>query len=246
MIPLLPVLFFLIAFVYSMGGFAGGSSYVLALTMSGLPHSQVPATSLVCNVIVSSLVFMNFSRAGHFRPRLVAPFVLGSIPAAYLGASIHLPKQVFMALLSFSLMAASLRILFSRVEFDSGRVPGHAGLFAWGFPMGALMGFFSGLVGIGGGIFLWPALLLMRWATVKEASAAASFFILATSISGFVGQMQKGFVVYEGVAALAVLAAVGGLFGSTLGAGRMAPLRLQRVFASVLFALSVQLLARAL
>ncbi len=115
-----------------------------------------------------------------------------------------------------------------------------------GLPFGFLMGFLSGLVGIGGGIFLWPALLLMRWANVKEASAAASFFILVNSLSGLAGQLQKGFGLYEGVAALAMFACAGGFIGSLLGSKRMTPIVLQRSFALILCAISIQLVMKVL
>ncbi len=108
----LALVFFVSAFLYSLGGFAGGSSYVLALTLTGVPLAQIPATSLLCNILVSSIGFVNFRNAGHFKARLALPFVLGSAPAAYLAARIHVPKDIFIILLSVSLIAASLRIFF--------------------------------------------------------------------------------------------------------------------------------------
>ena len=246
MTPFLPVIFLAIAFVYSMGGFAGGSSYVLALTLSGIPHFQVPATSLLCNLAVSTVVFANYLRAGRFQPRLAIPFTLGSVPAAYWGARTHLPKETFIVLLAVSLIAASLRIIFSRRTFEANRLPGSKTLWVTAVPLGALMGFLSGLVGVGGGIFLWPTLLLMRWAGVREASAAASFFILANSLSGLAGQLQKGFAPVEGAALLAVFACLGGFMGSSLGSKKLAPLHLQRAFAALLCVLSLQLLAKIL
>jgi hypothetical protein len=246
MTPFLPFIFLGIAFVYSMGGFAGGSSYVLALTAAGVPQASVPATSLLCNVLVSSLVFINFRAVGHFKSRLALPFVIGSIPAAYLGARMHVPKEAFALVLCFSLVAASLRIFFARREFHGSRLPETGRLWATAFPLGALMGFLSGLIGIGGGIFLWPSLLLLGWADAREASAAASLFILVNSLSGLAGQLQKGFVPVESVALLVLFACAGGLMGSSLGSRKMAPLHLQRVFAALVCALSVQLLRSVL
>ncbi len=243
---ILPFIIFVIALVYSMGGFAGGSSYVLALSLSGVPHSQIPSTSLLCNIAVSSVVFITQCRAGNFRLRMALPFVVGSIPAAYLGARIHLPKEIFIVLLGASLIAASLRILFSKHSFEANRPIETNTFWITAVPLGGLMGFFSGLVGIGGGIFLWPTLLLMRWANVREASAAASFFILSNSLSGFVGQWQKGFAPIEGVGILVLFACMGGLVGSRMGSQRIAPLHLQRGFAVLLCALSFQFLLKAL
>ncbi len=241
-----PLIFFGIAFLYSMGGFAGESSYLLVLTLAGTPFSQVQATALFCNLAVSSVVFTRFHRAGSFKPGLVLPFAITSVPAAYLGAMIHLPKEFFTALLGFSLFMASLRILFSRGEFKIQKQSSVRQLYLVGMPLGAAIGFLSGVVGVGGGIFLCPVLLLLGWANIKEASAAASFFIFVNSLSGLMGQAQKGFVLHPNLLLFALCAVVGGFLGSGLGSKKFSPLILQRVLASILSVVSLQLLSRLL
>ena len=242
----LPLIFSVIAFFYSMGGFAGGSSYLLALTMAGTPQVQVQATALFCNLAVSAITFSRFRAAGYFRPRIALPFVIASVPAVYLGALTHLPKPVFIALLGFSLLAASLRIFFSKSEFEvrDGLTLGE--IYRWALPLGAVLGFLSGVIGVGGGIFLCPVLILLRWTTVKEASAAASFFILVNSLSGLAGQMQKGFTLHPDFLWLAAAAAIGGIVGSAIGSKKGSPICFQKVLASILCVVSIQLLAKLL
>lgn len=243
---LLPLIFGVIAFFYSMGGFAGGSSYLLALTMAGVPHPQVQATALFCNLAVSAITFMHFRAAGYFRPRIVIPFVLTSVPAAYLGALIHLPKQIFIALLGFSLLAASLRILFSKAEVQIRENLSLNDIYRTALPWGGVIGLLSGIVGVGGGIFLCPVLVLLRWANIKEASAAASFFIFVNSVSGLAGQMQKGSAIHPDLLSLALVAVVGGFLGSSIGSKKFSPVLSQRVLASILGVVSVQLLSKLL
>ena len=243
---MLPLIFGVIAFVYSMGGFAGGSFYLLALTMAGTPHPQVQATALFCNLAVSAVTFLHFRAAGYFRPRIALPFVLASVPMAYWGALTHLPKPIFVALLGFSLLMASLRILFSKCDVQVRERMTSAEIYRWALPLGGMIGFLSGVIGVGGGIFLCPVLVLLRWANVKEASAAASFFIFVNSLSGFAGQIQKGFTVHPELLSLAAVAAAGGFLGSRIGSKKISPLFSQRLLASILGVVSVQLLAKLL
>lgn len=246
MIEALPFTFAIIAFFYSMGGFAGGSSYLLALTAAGVPFSQMQATALFCNLAVSAVTFARFRQAGYFRARLVMPFTVASVPAAYLGAQVHLPKEIFIGLLSASLFAASLRIFFSRIDVTASPPRSLGRLYTVGLPVGGLLGFLSGVVGVGGGVYLCPALILLRWASVKEASAAASFFILVNSLSGLWGQGQKAFTFHPDLVTLALAALVGGFVGSSLGVKKFSPVFLQRVLATLLGAVSLQLLSKIL
>ncbi len=243
---MLPLIFGVIAFFYSMGGFAGGSSYLLALTMAGVSHPQVQATALFCNLAVSAITFLHFRAAGYFRPRIVIPFVLTSVPAAYLGALTHLPKQAFIALLGFSLLMASLRILFSKTDVQVRKRMTLAEINRWALPLGGAIGFLSGIVGVGGGIFLCPILILLKWANIKEASAAASFFIFVNSLSGLAGQMQNGSAVHPDLLSLALVAAVGGFLGSRVGSKKFSPAFSRRVLASILGVVSIQLLSKLL
>ena len=242
----LPIVFFFIAFVYSMAGLAGGSSYLAVLILVGLSYKQVPSVALFCNLIVSLCAFWHFYRGGHFDWKKVFPFIILSIPAAYLGGRIVIGKQLFCFLLGFSLLAAGARMLFSGKAFETSRIISDRQRWMIGLPAGAVLGFLSGLVGIGGGIFLSPLLLLMRWASSKQAAAAASFFILVTSLSGLLGQAQKNsFLFSESLIFLGLAVFFGGQLGASIGSYRLPRRALQRIAAVLILYVSINLIGKA-
>jgi uncharacterized protein len=242
--PLLVLVFAGIAFVYSLGGFAGGSSYLLAMTLSGSPHAEAKSVALFCNAAVSLVVFLHFVKAGHFRFRKTLPFAMASIPAAYWGAGLTVGREAFLVLLSVCLGAASLRLFLAKESATVSATPAEWVRFA--LPAGALIGLLSGAAGVGGGIFLYPVLVLKKWMTPREASASASFFIWLNSVSGLVSVLQKGIPVPEAAFALAAGAAVGGFLGSRRGARSTAPAPLARLTAATLALASLQLAWTAL
>jgi len=188
----LPLLFFLVAFLYSIVGFGGGSSYLAILVLAGLTYQTIPPIALLCNLIVVTGGFIHFYRAGHFNLNRVLPFVITSIPMAYWGGRMLINEKVFSLLLGFSLLAVAVRLFLPDISNDEARQMSGKQEWLVGLPVGALLGFLAGVLGIGGGIFLSPLLLLMRWVNVKQAAAAASFFILVNSIAGLAGQATKG------------------------------------------------------
>ena len=167
--------FFSVALVYSMAGFAGGSSYLALLVLSGMDYRLLPAVALVCNLAVASHSFYFFRR--HFSLKSVLPFAVTSVPLAYLGGRMEIEKKTFILLLGLSLLAAGFRLFFSRKKEAVKSVSAPV-LWTVGILSGAVLGFLAGLVGIGGGIFLSPLLMLMGWADAKRAAGAAAFFIL--------------------------------------------------------------------
>ncbi|MDP3920589.1 MAG: sulfite exporter TauE/SafE family protein [Candidatus Omnitrophota bacterium] len=238
--------FFLIALFYSMVGFGGGSSYLAVLVLAGLSYQTIPSLALCCNLIVTAGGCWHFYRAGHFRIRNVLPFIILSVPMAYLGGRMHVSKEVFCILLGFSLFAVAVRMFMpNRISQDPREISvKHA--WAIGVPLGGALGLLAGIVGIGGGIFLSPLLLLMRWVTVKQAAAAASFFILFNSISGLAGQLQKGAVDAALLLPLGLAVFAGGQIGSRLGAYRIPVIRLQQMIGVLVLYVSVRLIMGAL
>lgn len=234
--------FFLIALFYSMVGFGGGSSYLAVLVLLGLPYQQIPPLALICNLIVTTGGFWNFYRGGHFRPGKVLPFVILSIPMAYLGGSLSIGKKLFALLLGVSLLMVAFRMLLPEKRFELAKKVSARKAWGVGLPLGGGLGFLAGLVGIGGGIFLSPVLILMRWLTVKEAAAAASFFIVVNSFAGLMGQLQKGFVHSEWLLPLGTAVLLGGQLGSRLGSFRLPSLGLQRVLAVLILYVSMRLI----
>ena len=242
---LLIPLFFLTALVYSLVGFGGGSTYLALLALFSFPYESMPKVALLCNLVVVSGGCWFFIRAGHLPFRKILPFLLTSIPMAYLGGRIPISKTVFFWLLGVSLLAAAFRLFIVDRDFESSHVLSTKKVWGIGLPVGALLGLISGLVGIGGGIFLSPLLLVMGWTNAKESAAAASLFILINSLSGLTGQFTKGGLPVESTIVFSLMFAVflGGQIGSRLGAGKSVSIPLlEKVIASLLLFASGRLL----
>ncbi|MFD1770260.1 sulfite exporter TauE/SafE family protein [Sphingobacterium suaedae] len=186
-------LFFLgIAFVYSSVGFGGGSSYLALLAVYGLPYQELRLIALLCNVIVVTGGVWVYVQAKQLDWRKTMPLVLTSVPMAYLGAIVKISQTTFFVLLGVSLMIAALLLWFEKKGGGtSDRVHSQEKSTLRDISFGGTIGFLSGMVGIGGGIFLSPFLNLTRWDTAKKIAATASLFILVNSLAGIVGQLSK-------------------------------------------------------
>jgi len=239
----LPICFFVVAFFYSMVGFGGGSSYLALLVLSGMSYSHIPPLALVCNLIVTTGGCWHFYKAGHLKFEKVLPFVVLSVPLAYLGGSIPIAKDLFCLLLGFSLMAVAIRMLLPGESSQQAHAVSMKKSWSVGVPLGGLLGFLSGLVGIGGGVFLSPLLLLLRWANVREAAASSSFFIIVNSFSGLMGQLHKGSLHLEWMIPLGLSVFFGGQIGARLGAYKIPRTRLQQALGALVFYVSFRLLA---
>jgi uncharacterized protein len=243
--PLLILGFFATALLYASVGFGGGSTYTALLTLTGTDFRILPFVSLVCNVIVVTGGTIRFVRAGLVPWRKVLPLVVASAPMALLGGLTPIKQPVFMAVLGVSLLIAGALLVWQRE-------PKYADISPRSNPlvdgvMGASIGYLSGLVGIGGGIFLAPLLYLLRWGEAKQIAATASFFILVNSIAGLVGQSIKlgnggelGAVLAYWPLALAVLA--GGQIGSWLGIKILPPVLVRRATGVLILYVAIQLL----
>lgn len=242
----LPTVFFLIAFLYSIVGFGGGSSYLAVLALTGIPHREIPVIALFCNIIVAAGGFWHFYRAGHLRWKIILPFAILSVPMAYVGGRMELSKEIFRMLLGFSLLVASVRMFISSKKCEMTKDISLKKAWFVGIPVGGALGFLSGLVGIGGGIFLSPILILFRWASAKEAACAASFFITVNSISGLAGHWGKSVPNFQVVFPLAIAVFLGGQLGSRFGARKIANNRLEQVLAAFILYVSVRLIGASL
>ncbi|MBI4557915.1 MAG: sulfite exporter TauE/SafE family protein [Candidatus Hydrogenedentes bacterium] len=217
-------LFFLVAVAYAMAGFGGGSSYIALLSLFEAPYEAIPPVALLCNIIVVAGGAYHFTRAGHLYWRLFLPFAAASTPAAFLTGRIVLDKTQFMWLLAVSLTLAGIHMLITPKALGiSANQLKSSRMWGLGLPLGALLGALSGLVGIGGGIFLSPLLAELRWGTSKQIAATASWFILVNSLSGLAGQLTKGYDAGLLSSYIWLLPAVlvGGQVGSILGARKL-------------------------
>ena len=215
---ILPILFFITAILYSSVGFGGGSTYLALLLIWDIPYYIFPVIALFCNIIVVTGNSINYVRAGNHNFRLLLPFLIGSIPFAFFGGTLIINKEIFEILLFFVLSIAGILLLINNKSYeDKNLVTKKLNLFI-SILIGSILGLISGIIGIGGGIFLSPILFLLKADRPQTIVTTASLFILINSISGILGHLSKENVLNEislyWPLFLAVL--IGGLFGNYL------------------------------
>ena len=215
---ILSILFFVTAILYSSVGFGGGSTYLALLLIWDVPYYIFPVIALFCNVIVVSGNSINYVRAGNLNRRLIIPYLIGSIPFAFLGGSINIDKYIFEILLFFVLSVAGILLLINSNSFKSENIKINKINNFISILIGSILGFVSGIVGIGGGIFLSPILFLMKAGYPKQIATTASLFILINSISGILGQLTKENVINEilNYWPLFIVVLIGGQLGNFL------------------------------
>ena len=194
---LLGVLFFATAILYSSVGFGGGSTYLALLLIWGIPYFIFPVIALACNIIVVSGSCFNYIRAGNLNFKLLIPYLIGSIPLAFVGGSLPLEKKLFEILLFLVLAVAGMLLFFNFKSYDDENENYKKIAVTFSILIGGTLGFISGVVGIGGGIFLSPILFLIRAGKPKHIVTTTSLFILINSVSGIMGQLTKNQVLDE-------------------------------------------------
>ena len=194
---ILSILFFVTAILYSSVGFGGGSTYLALLLILDIPYYIFPVLALVCNVIVVSGNSFNYIRTGNFNSKLLLVYLVGSIPFAFLGGSIAVEKKFFEIILFIVLSLAGFFLLISNRNYSEKIIKINNINPLFSIMIGSVIGFTSGIVGIGGGIFLSPILFLLKAAYPKQIVTTASLFILLNSISGILGQLTKENVINE-------------------------------------------------
>ena len=194
---ILSTFFFITAILYSSVGFGGGSTYLALMLIFDIPYYIFPIIALFCNIIVVSGNSINYIRSGNLNLKLLTPYLVGSIPFAILGASISIEKEIFEILLFFILIIAGIFLLIGSKSFDKNQIKIKQIPKILSISIGSVIGFISGIVGIGGGIFLSPLLFLMKAGYPKHIATTASLFILINSIFGVAGQLTKNIVFNE-------------------------------------------------
>ena len=215
---ILAILFFVTSILYASVGFGGGSTYLALLLIWGIPYSVFPLIALSCNIIVVSGNCFNYIRSGNLNLKLLIPYLAGSIPLAFIGGSLPVEKQLFEILLFLVLLIAGIFLLLNFKSYDDNEENYRKIPFVISIFIGGILGFASGVVGIGGGIFLSPILFLLRAAKPKHIITAASLFILINSASGIIGQLTKNSVLTEiqNYWPLLVVVLIGGQLGNFL------------------------------
>lgn len=224
--------FFIIALLYSSFGFGGGSSYLALLALTPLLFIEIRSISLMCNIVVVTGGTYIFAKSGHFNWKKIAPLVIISVPMAFIGGYLKINQSLFFILLGFSLLITSLS-MFLNFNNDFNNEPQYKQNIMRDGIFGGSIGLLSGIVGIGGGIFLAPLLHITKWDSSKKIAATASFFILVNSISGLVGQLTNPefSINYELTFVLLLTVFVGGQIGSRIGAQLKSQLFLKRATA---------------
>lgn len=231
-----------IAYLYAAVGHAGASGYIAVLTLAAWEPQVIKPTALVLNLLVASLGVWQFLRQGHFSWGLFWPLALMAVPMAFLGGYLNLPAAVFQLLIGLVLWGSALRFLWVAKSDESlGPPPWYVGL-----PTGAGLGFLAGLTGTGGGVFLTPLVLWMRWATTKQTAGVSVLFILLNSAAGLAGNFSSTQHFPTLAVGLAVAAAGGGLLGAYCGSTRFSAVSIKRLLAVVLLIAGGKLILTAL
>ena len=194
---ILSILFFITAILYSSVGFGGGSTYLALLLIWSIPYYIFPVIALFCNILVVTGNSINYIRAGNHNIKLLIPFLIGSIPFSFLGGTLIINKEIFEILLFIVLSIAGLLLMVNNKSYEKKEIKVKKLNFIISFLIGSILGIVSGIVGIGGGIFLSPILFLLKADRPKNITTSASLFILINSISGIFGQLSKENILNE-------------------------------------------------
>ena len=194
---ILSIFFLITSILYSSVGFGGGSTYLALMLIWEIPFYIIPILALCCNIIVVSGNSINYIRSGNFSLNLLLPYLVGSVPLAFFGASLSISKELFEILLFVILTIAGILLLNRSKFFDSNKIKINQIPKKISVLIGCVIGFISGIVGIGGGIFLSPILFLIKAGYPKQIATTASLFILINSIFGVAGQLTKDIVLNQ-------------------------------------------------
>ena len=235
---LLTLAILVVAFLYSSVGHAGASGYIAVMALFGLAPGVVKPAALVLNIVVASIGTWQFWRAGHFSWRLFWPFAVLAMPMAFLGGYTNLPAHTFKILVGIVLLASAALFLFRPANDTVNREPNRFVAILSGGGLGLL----AGLTGTGGGIFLTPLLLLMRWARTKTAAATSALFILLNSTAGLAGNVSSTKNPPSFALVLVGAAVVGGAAGSYFGSWRFNHVVIKRLLAVVLTIAGIKLI----
>ena len=237
--------FFAVAFIYASVGFGGGSSYLAILALYALPFKEMRLIALICNIIVVTGGTIIFIKNKQVNWKKILPLALLSVPMAFLGATIKLSQDTFFIILGCSLIVAAILLwIRTRKIISEDLNTAQPNTYLKDGLLGGSIGLLSGMVGIGGGIFLSPLLNLIKWDTPKKIAATASIFILVNSIAGIAGQLtnlQGDFNIIR-ILLLCIAVFLGGQLGSRMGAIRFNPVVIRRMTAILVFAAGVEVL----
>jgi uncharacterized membrane protein YfcA len=233
------ILLFFIAFLYASVGHGGASGYLALMVLFSFSPDVMKPTALLLNLFVSLTSFIQFYRGGYFKGKIFLPFALASMPMAYLGGLVTVEARIYKTILGILLLIPIIRFLFfANIKTEELKRSN----FLLSLLIGAVIGFLSGLIGIGGGIILSPVLLMLKWTDMKQTAAISALFIFVNSLSGLAGQLQKGIHFTTGMYFYVAVAFAGGICGAYYGALKLNQVFLKYLLAAVLMVASYKLL----
>jgi len=237
-------LFFLIALLYASVGFGGGSSYLAVLALTSLAFTHIRAIALLCNIVVVSGGTYIFIKNNLFDWKKILPLVFMSVPMAFLGGYLKISQTFFFVLLGITLFAAAILMWTSKYILKKSDISNHKNSITKDISYGGGIGFVSGMVGIGGGVFLAPLLHLTKWDTSKRIAATSSFFILVNSIAGLGGQyLNPNFSIEPTITIILMFTVlIGGQIGSRLSVKFITPIKLKKATALLIAFVGIRIL----
>ena len=242
LIILIPLVI-LVAGAYASVGLGGGTGYLAIMTLVGVSSAVMTPTALVLNLVVTGAALIRYGLAGRLKWHLFLPFLLAAIPTAFLGGLVTADRKVFLVLLAAALMVAAVSMFLNAPSGEEhSHEPGRLRLLVVGVPAGLLIGFLSGFLGIGGGVFLGPLILFLGWAGPREVAAMNSALVLILSAVGLAAHGIKGGIDLVIVAPLALAALAGGLAGASLAEKKLSPRVLQRIFSVIVLVAALKAL----
>lgn len=232
------ILLFIVAFLYSSVGHGGASGYLALMALFTILPAVSRQTALILNIFVSFIAFIQYYRSNNFNLKLFLPFALTSIPAAFAGGLISLDAELYKKILAVLLLIPAIKLLSEDRKNESIIKKQNIAL---SLIIGMIIGFISGIIGIGGGILLSPIILMLGWGNLKQTAAVSALFIFVNSIAGISGVAAKGFNLSGNIVLMVAVALAGGILGSYLGARKFNNYTLKLVLAIVLIIASVKL-----
>ncbi len=238
----LPLLFYfsllMISILYSSVGHGGASGYLALMALFGVETILMRPTALILNLFVAGISFYMYWKQGHFKWKLFFPFAFASVPASFIGGYMQLDPTIYKRILAILLVFSVIKMMGWNGKVSKEIKDNNLYL---SLLVGLLIGFFSGLIGIGGGVILSPVILLLHWADMKTTAAVSALFIWINSFAALMGIMSHGWSIDWDVSILVVLAVIGGLTGAYLGSTRLNNIILQRILGVVVFIASIKL-----
>ncbi len=232
------ILLLLVSFLYATVGHGGASGYLALMVFFSYTPESMKSTALVLNICVSFISFMHYYKNGHFKWSFFWPFIVLSIPAAYIGGLMKVDDSTYKKILGILLLFPIYKLIVTSKNPNQTTKSIHL---TSAILIGGCIGYLSGLIGIGGGIILSPVILLLHWANFKETAASSALFIFVNSIAGMIGLYTKGFVLQPEIGIMLVTVVIGGMLGAYMGAKKFDSVWLRRILALVLVLASIKL-----